>query len=97
MRRLSYPSASCSGSAPMSLPRDFLDEIEIERAAARSTLIRSCTRTAALEELHRLARAATHELGRRVTVFDSSALRPHTANPRFGSHSFAECAQTCLN
>jgi hypothetical protein len=54
----------------MSLPRDFLDEIEIELAAARRSVTRDRTRTAALEELQRLARAATHELGRPITVFD---------------------------
>ena len=54
----------------MSLPRDFLDEIEGELAAARRSLPRDCTRTAALEELRRLARAATNELGRPITVFE---------------------------
>jgi len=54
----------------MSLPRDFLDEIDIELAAARRSVTRDCTRTAALEELRRLVRAATHELGRPITVFD---------------------------
>jgi hypothetical protein len=54
----------------MSLPRDFLDEIESELAAARRSFSRDRTRTAALEELHRLARAATHELGHPITVFD---------------------------
>jgi hypothetical protein len=54
----------------MSLPRDFLDEIEAELAAARRSFTRDCTRTAALEELRRLARAATNELGRPITVFE---------------------------
>jgi hypothetical protein len=54
----------------LSPPRDFLDEVEIELAAARRSFTRDCTRTAALEELHRLARAATHELGQPITVFD---------------------------
>jgi hypothetical protein len=54
----------------MSLPRDFLDEVEIELAAARRSITRDATRTAALEELQRLAHAATHELGRPITVFD---------------------------
>ena len=54
----------------MSLPRDFLDEIETELAATRRNITRDCTRTAALEELHRLARAATNELGRPITVFE---------------------------
>jgi hypothetical protein len=54
----------------MSLPRDFLEEIEVELAAARRSFTRNCTRTAALEELHRLAHAATLEIGRPITVFD---------------------------
>ena len=54
----------------MSLPRDFLDEIEMELAAARRSFTRDCTRTTALEELQRLARTATHEFGRPITVFD---------------------------
>jgi hypothetical protein len=54
----------------MSLPRDFLDEIETELAAARRSFTRDRTRTAALEELHQLARAATDALGRPITVFD---------------------------
>jgi hypothetical protein len=54
----------------MSLPRDFLDEIEIELAAARRSVARDCTDTAALEELHRLALAVTHDLARPITVFE---------------------------
>jgi hypothetical protein len=54
----------------MSLPRDFLDEVEMELTAARRNFTRDCTRTTALEELQRLARAATHEHGRPITVFD---------------------------
>lgn len=54
----------------MSLPRDFLDEIEMELAATRNSITPDRTRTATLEELHRLARAATHEFGRPITVFD---------------------------
>lgn len=54
----------------MSLPRDFLDEVETELAAVRRSFTRDRTRTAALEELHGLALAATHELGRPITVFD---------------------------
>jgi hypothetical protein len=54
----------------MSLPRDFLDEIEIELAAARRSITLDRTRTTALEELQRLARTATDELGRPITVFD---------------------------
>jgi len=68
----------------MSLPSDFLDEIEIELAAARGTFTRDCRRTAALEELHRLALAATHELGRPITVFDfiRSAIIQHERERR---------------
>jgi len=54
----------------MSLPRDFLDEIETELAAARRSVARDCTHTAALEELHRLALAVTHEFARPITVFE---------------------------
>jgi hypothetical protein len=54
----------------MSLPRDFLDEIEMELAAARHSFTRDCTRTAALEELRRLALTAANELGRPITVFE---------------------------
>jgi hypothetical protein len=54
----------------MSLPRDFLDEIEIELAAARRSVTRDCTRIAALDELHRRALAVTNELARPITVFD---------------------------
>jgi hypothetical protein len=54
----------------MSLPRDFLEEIEMELAATRRSFTRDCTRTTSLEELQRLARTATHELGRPITVFD---------------------------
>lgn len=54
----------------MSLPRDFLDEIETELAAERCRLTRDCARAAALHELQRLARAVTQELGRPITVFD---------------------------
>jgi hypothetical protein len=54
----------------MSLPRDFLDEIEIELDATRRSFTRNRTRTAALEELHRLAQAVNQELGRSITVFD---------------------------
>ena len=54
----------------MPLPRDFLDEIEIELAATRRSFTRDCTHAATLEELQRLARAVTDELGRPITVFD---------------------------
>lgn len=54
----------------MSLPRDFLDEIEIELAAARRNVTCDRMRTAALEELRRLALAVTHEFARPITVFD---------------------------
>lgn len=54
----------------MSLPRGFLDEIEIELAAARRSVTRDCTHTAGIEELHRLALAVTRELARPITVFD---------------------------
>ena len=68
----------------MSLPRDFLDEIEMELAGARRSVTRDCTRTAALEELHRLAHAATRELGRPITVFDfiRSAITQHERERR---------------
>ena len=54
----------------MPLPRDFLDEIEMELAAARRSFTRDCTHVAALEELQRLARAVRDEVGRPISVFD---------------------------
>jgi hypothetical protein len=54
----------------MSLPRDFLGEIEMELAATRRSFTRDCTRASSLEELHRLALAASDQLGRPITVFD---------------------------
>jgi hypothetical protein len=54
----------------MSLPRDFLDEVELELAAVRRRSTRDSTRTAVLEDLHQLAVAVTDELGRPITVFD---------------------------
>lgn len=67
----------------MSLPRDFLDEIEIELAAARRSA-RDCSHRAALEELHRLALAVTHEFARPITVFDfiRSAVTHHDREQR---------------
>jgi hypothetical protein len=52
------------------LPRDFLDEVETELREAQRGLTRDHTRMAALEELHRLTLALTHDLGRALTVFD---------------------------
>ncbi len=78
----------------MSLPRDFLDEVETELAAARRRFTRDRMRTAALEELHRLARAALaagrDERERRLTL----VRRMRSDIP---PHSSAECAQTFLN
>ena len=54
----------------MSLPRDFLDEIETELAAAHRSVTRDGTHAAALDELHRLALAVTREFARPITVFD---------------------------
>ena len=54
----------------MPLPRDFLDEIEMELTAARRSFTRDCTHAAALEELQRLAQAVRGEVGRPITVFD---------------------------
>ena len=68
----------------MSLPRNFLEEVEIELAATRRSVTRDCTRTAALEELHRLARAVNCEFGRPITVFDfiRSAAEPNERERR---------------
>ena len=54
----------------MSLPRDFLDEVETELSDARRALACDRTRAAALEELQELARAVNEALGRPITVFD---------------------------
>jgi hypothetical protein len=47
----------------MSLPRNYLDDVEIELAAVRRSFTRERTRTAVMEDLHRLAGAVTGELG----------------------------------
>jgi hypothetical protein len=52
------------------LPRSFVDEIELELHAARSSVASDRERLAALEELHELATALGGELARTITVFD---------------------------
>jgi hypothetical protein len=54
----------------VSLPRDFLEEVESELQAARLALLADTARADALEELQRIARAVSAHLGRPVTVFD---------------------------
>ena len=54
----------------MPLPRDLLDEVEMELDAARSSLTRNRARTTLLEELHPLVIAVSQEFGGPITVFD---------------------------
>ena len=54
----------------MTLPRDFLDEVETELRDARRSLGQNRDRLAALEELRSVAVAVAHELDRPITVFD---------------------------
>lgn len=54
----------------MTLPRDFLDEVETELRDARRRLTQNRDRLAALEDLLRVAVAVAAELGRPITVFD---------------------------
>jgi hypothetical protein len=52
------------------LPRDFLDEVERELAAARAGLAEDETRVEALVVLHALVLQTVARLGRPVTVFE---------------------------
>ena len=54
----------------MSLPRDFVNEVEVELDAARRSFAHDRARTAALKELHRIALAVNRDFGRPITVFD---------------------------
>ena len=54
----------------MSLPRDFLDEVEVELEAARRGVPRDRQRTVELEELRRAAAGVTRDLRRPITIFD---------------------------
>jgi hypothetical protein len=54
----------------MTLPRDFLEELESELRDARTAFARDHLLVATLEELCILARAAAQHLLRPVTVFD---------------------------
>jgi hypothetical protein len=61
------------------LPRDFLDEVEIELQAAHRRSARNRARVDALEQLRRLSRAIALELHRPITAFDviRSTDEPH--------------------
>lgn len=54
----------------MPLPRDFLDEVEMELTKARRSLTHDRGRIAAIDELYRVAFALSDQLGRPLTVFD---------------------------
>src|SRR5206468_8148562 len=55
---------------PLTLPRDVIDEIELELATARATIAGGRARVAALEELHELALLLASLHGRPTTVRD---------------------------
>jgi hypothetical protein len=81
----------------MSLPRNYLDDVEIELAAVRRTFTRERTRTAVMEDLHRLAGGVTGELGRPITVFDFIRSAAGATNASGSSHSRANYApRGCL-
>ena len=52
------------------LPRDFLDELAYELEASEQQARWQAERLAVLSELHRIATATAHRLGRPVTVLD---------------------------
>ena len=54
----------------MTLPRDFLEELERELGEARAAFEHDHLLVVTLEELRALARAAMRQLDRPVTVFD---------------------------
>ena len=54
----------------MTLPQDFLDELESELRCARAAFAHDHLLVTTLEELCTLARAAAQDLLRPVTVFD---------------------------
>jgi hypothetical protein len=55
---------------PLTLPRDLIDEIELELAAARATIAHDRARVAALEELHVLTLLLASLNGRPITARD---------------------------
>lgn len=55
---------------PLRLPRDVIDEIELELATARATIAGDRARVAALEELHVLALLLASLHGRPTTARD---------------------------
>jgi hypothetical protein len=55
---------------PPELPHNFVEEVERALEEARRALVDQSARVAALEELHRIGRRVSFELGRPVTVFD---------------------------
>ena len=54
----------------MTVPRNFIEELDCELAANFSELARQAERLALLTELHRVAVAVALRLGRPVTIFD---------------------------
>jgi hypothetical protein len=54
----------------MRLPRDFLDELDLELVEARRAARSSSDRVSALEELRAVAADVAARLGRPITVFD---------------------------
>lgn len=54
----------------MSLPRDFLEEVEAELRLVRHSLVAGADRAARLEQLLELTRAVAAHLRRPVTVWD---------------------------
>jgi hypothetical protein len=54
----------------MTLPRDFLDEVETELARVRASFVEGRARIEALEDLRLLAAHVAEQLDRPITVFD---------------------------
>jgi len=66
-------------SDPTDLPRTFIDEVETAVRHAHAAIDRSEQLLAELEELHRLTRRLSFELGRPPTVFDIVLTAPNHA------------------
>jgi hypothetical protein len=54
----------------MAIPRDLLDELQLELAESCDALTREADRLVRLVELNRLALLASLRLGRRITVVE---------------------------